>query len=68
MMSDGRGKGGGSARSDFMSEGVLIKRLMRGEGGVKKQQKSSDLIYGRPLTSFMDGPLTHSTVDSFPDS
>ena len=48
MTSDGRGGGGGSAKSDLISKGALIKHLMRGEG-VKKGQKSSDVIYGRPL-------------------
>ena len=48
MTSDGRGRGG-SAKSDFISKGALIKHLMRGGGGVKKGQKSSDVIYGRPL-------------------
>ena len=33
--SDGRGKGG-SAKSDFISKGVLIKHLMRGEGDRKR--------------------------------
>ena len=47
MTSDGRG---GSAKSDFISKAVLIKHLMRGGGGVKKWQKSSDVIYGWPLT------------------
>ena len=37
----------GSAKADFMSKAV--KHLMKGEGGVKKRQKSSDEIYGRPL-------------------
>ena len=27
---------GGSAKSDFISKGALIKRLMRGEGGQKR--------------------------------
>ena len=49
MTSDGRG-GGGSAESDFISKEVLINHLMRGGGGVKKCQKSSDVIYERPLT------------------
>ena len=50
MTSDGRAGGrGGSAKSDFISKVVLIKHLMRGGGGVKKWQKSSDVIYGRPL-------------------
>ena len=40
---------GGSAKSDFISNEALIKHLMRGGGGVKKGQKSSDVIYGRPL-------------------
>ena len=47
MTSDGRGEGG-SAKSDFIAKGSLIKHLMRGGGGVKKGQKSSDVIYGRP--------------------
>ena len=43
---------GGSAKSDFVSKAVLIKHLMRGAGGgVKKGQKSSDVIHGRPLNS-----------------
>ena len=41
---------GGSAKSDFISDGSLIKHLMRGGGGVKKYLKSSDIIYGRSLT------------------
>ena len=50
MTSDGRGGGGGgSAKSDFITKGSLINHLMRGEGGVKKGQKSSDVTYGRPL-------------------
>ena len=40
---------GGAAKSDFISKEALIKHLMRGGGGVKKGQKSSDVIYGRPL-------------------
>ena len=40
---------GGSAKSDFIKYGSLTKHLMRGGGGVKKGQKSSDVIYGRPL-------------------
>ena len=36
MMSDGKGEGG-SAKSDFISKGALIKHLMRGR--VKKGQK-----------------------------
>ena len=40
---------GGSAKSDFISKGSLVKHLMRGGGGVKKGQKSSDVIYGRSL-------------------
>ena len=44
MTSDGRG---GSAKSDFIGEGALIKHLIR-RGG-QKRQKSSDFIYGRPL-------------------
>ena len=42
--------GGASAKSDFISKESLIKHLMRGGGGVKKGQKSSDVIYGRPLS------------------
>ena len=53
MTSDGRGEGG-SAKSDFISKGLLIKHLMRGGGGVKKCQKSSDVIYGRPLIHIRD--------------
>ena len=45
-----KGGRGGSAKSDFISKGSLIKHLMRGGGGVKKYQKSYDVIYGRPLT------------------
>ena len=37
MTSDGRG--GGSAKSDFISKGALIKHLMRGKGGGKKRAK-----------------------------
>ena len=48
MTSDARGEGG-SAKSDFISKGSLIKHMMRGGGGVKKGQKSSDVIYGRSL-------------------
>ena len=40
---------GGSAKSNFITKGSLIKHLMRGGGEVKKGQKSSDVIYGRPL-------------------
>ena len=39
---------GGSAKSDFIAKGSLMKHLMR-EEGVKKGQKSSDVIYGRPI-------------------
>ena len=39
---------GGSAKSDFISKGALIKHLMRGEGGSKKGKNH--------LTSYMDGP------------
>ena len=46
MVGGGRG---GPAKSDFITKGSLIKHLMRGGGGVKKEQKSSDVIYGRPL-------------------
>ena len=35
MISDGMGGGGGSAKSDFVSKGSLIKHLMRGGGGLK---------------------------------
>ena len=52
MISDGMGGGGGSAKSDFISKGSLIKHLMRGGGGVKKDKKSSDIIYGRSLRHF----------------
>ena len=48
MTSDGRGEGG-SAKSDFINEGSLIKHLMRVERGVEKGQKLSDFIYGRSL-------------------
>ena len=48
MTSDGRGEGG-SARSEFISKGALIKHLMRGEGGSKNGKNH--------LTSYMDGPL-----------
>ena len=49
MTSDGRGEGG-SAKSDFITKGSLIKHLMRGGGGgVKKGQNH--------LTSYMVGPL-----------
>ena len=41
---------GGSAKSDFVTKGSLIKHLVRGGGGVKKGQKSSDVIDGRSLT------------------
>ena len=34
MTSDGRGRGG-SAKSDLITKGSLIKHLMRGEGGSK---------------------------------
>ena len=34
MTSDGRGEGG-SAKSDLISKEVLLKHLMRGEGGQK---------------------------------
>ena len=44
---------GGSAESDFITKGSLIKHLMRGGGGVKKGQKSSDVIYGRPLMTLV---------------
>ena len=61
MTSDGRGKGG-SAKSDFISKGSLIKHLMRGGGGVKKWQKSSDVIYGRPLIKDTKCTYKRSTV------
>ena len=48
MTSDGRGGRGGSAKSDFVSKGTLIKHLMRGEGGSKKGKNH--------LTSYMDSP------------
>ena len=51
MTSDGRG--GGSAKSDFISKGALIKHLMRGGGGVEKGQKLSDVIYGRSRSMFL---------------
>ena len=35
MTSDGRGEGGGSAKSDFISKGSLIKHLMKKVGGSK---------------------------------
>ena len=57
MTSDGRG--GGSAKSDFISKAVLIKHLMRGGGRVKKRQKSSDVIYGRPHILFYLQSLIH---------
>ena len=41
------GGGGGSAKSDFISKLVLIKHLMRGEGGSGKNY----------LRSYMDEPL-----------
>ena len=47
MTSDGRGEGG-SAKSDFITKGSLIKHLMRGEGGSKKGKNH--------LTSYMDSP------------
>ena len=37
MMSDGMGEGG-SAKSDFISKGALIKHLMMGEGGSKNPE------------------------------
>ena len=40
---------GGSAKSDFINKGSLIKHLMRGEGGSKKVKNH--------LTSYMDDPL-----------
>ena len=46
MTSDGRG---GSAKSDFISKGSLIKHLMRGGGGGSKKGKNH-------LASYMDGP------------
>ena len=47
MTSDGRGEGG-SAKSDFISKGALIKHLIRGEGVSEKCKNH--------LTSYMDGP------------
>ena len=47
MMSDGRGRGG-SAKSDFIAKGPLIKHLMGGEGGSKNGKNH--------LMSYMDGP------------
>ena len=47
MMSDARGEGG-SAKSDFISKGALIKHLTRGGGGSRKGKNH--------LTSYMDGP------------
>ena len=41
---------GDSAKSDFISQGSLIKHLMRGGGGGSKNGKNH-------LTSYMDGPL-----------
>ena len=41
---------GGSAKSDFINKGALIKHLMRGGGGSQKGRKSSDVLYGRPLS------------------
>ena len=49
MTSDGRGEGG-SAKSDFISKGALIKHLVREEGWGSKKGKNH-------LTSYMDGPL-----------
>ena len=40
---------GGSAKSDFISKGSLIKHLMRGEGGSKNTKNH--------LISYMDDPL-----------
>ena len=48
MRSDGRGEGG-SAKSDFISKGSLIKYLMRGEAGSKNTKNH--------LISYMDDPL-----------
>ena len=48
LTSDDRGSGG-SAKSDFITKEALIKCLMRGGGGVNRGQKSSDVIYERPL-------------------
>ena len=42
MTSDGGREG--SAKSDFIIKGSLIKYLKRGEGGSKKGEKSSDVI------------------------
>ena len=49
-----QGGRGGSAKFDFIEQGSLIKHLMRGGGGVKKGPKSSDVIYGRPLTYLLN--------------
>ena len=38
MTSEGRGEWG-SAKSNFMSEGALIKHMMKGEGGGQKWAK-----------------------------
>ena len=45
---------GGSAKSDFISKGAVIKHLMRGEGESKKGENH--------LTSYMDGPLPTLTT------
>ena len=50
MISDGMGEGG-SAKSDFISKGSLIKQLMRGEGGSKNIK--NHLI---SMISYMDDP------------
>ena len=55
---------GGSAKSDFISKGSLIKHLMRGGGGSKKTKNH--------LISYMDDPLgdlfqNFSSGDFFPD-
>ena len=39
---------GGSAKSDFIAKGSLIKHLIREEGGQKREKSS---------TSYMEGPL-----------
>ena len=55
MTSDGRGGRGGSAKSDFIAKGSLIKHLMRGKGGSKKGKNH--------LTSYMDGPKSFMEID-----
>ena len=41
---------------------------MRGGGGVKKEPKSSDVIYGRPLRGFCQkmGPTAHCVFCALP--